>query len=159
TGAIVLAAAVTTSISGVGRLAYSLARHEMLPHAFARLSRRTLIPPVSIISAGRVAWARPLLRYALGSPVPVLARLYSFGILLAFAAAQLAVLRLRKTAPALERPFKVPWNVRIAGTSLPVPTMVGLVLTLVVFGIMLATHHRAPFAGAIWLAVGVAVFT
>jgi len=159
TGAIVLAAAVTTSISGVGRLAYSLARHEMLPHAFARLSRRTLIPPVSIISAGGIACALLVLADAIGRPVPFLAGLYSFGILLAFAAAQLAVLRLRRTAPALERPFKVPWNVQIAGTSLPVPTMVGLVLTLVVFGIMLATHHRAPFAGAIWLAVGVAVFT
>src|SRR5262249_46477983 len=84
----------------------------------------------------------------------VLSRLSRVGILPAFADAQLAVLRLPKPAPAFQRPFKVPWNVRIAGTSLPVPTMVGLVLTLVVFGIMLATHHRAPFAGAIWLAVG-----
>jgi basic amino acid/polyamine antiporter, APA family len=159
TGAIVLVSAVTTSISGVGRLAYSLARHEMLPHAFARLSRRTLIPPVSIVSAGGIACALLILADALGKPVPFLAGLYSFGILLAFAAAQLAVLRLRKSAPALERPFRVPGNVRVRGVSLPVPTMLGLALTLGVFGIMLATHHRAPLAGAAWLAIGVAVFT
>jgi basic amino acid/polyamine antiporter, APA family len=159
TGAIVLVSAVTTSISGVGRLAYSLARHEMLPHAFARLSRRTLIPPASILSAGGIACALLVLADALGKPVPFLAGLYSFGILLAFAAAQLAVLRLRKSAPALERPFRVPGNVRVRGVSLPVPTMLGLALTLGVFGIMLATHHRAPLAGAAWLAIGVAVFT
>jgi len=158
TGAVVLASAVTTSISGVGRLAYSLARHEMLPHPFARLSRRTLIPPVSIVTAAGISCALLILAVVLGRPVRFLAGLYSFGILLAFAAAQLAVLRLRITAPNLERPFRCPGNIRIAGASLPVAALVGLPLTLGVFAAMLATHQRALVAGGIWLAVGVAVY-
>ena len=40
--------------------------------------------------------------------VEFLASLYSFGVLLAFAAAQLAVIRLRFTEPDLPRPFRAP---------------------------------------------------
>ena len=158
TGAVVLASAVTTSISGVGRLAYSLARHEMLPHAFARLSRRTLIPPVSIVTAAAMACALIVISDVLGRTVNFLAGLYSFGILLAFAAAQLAVLRLRVTAPDLPRPFRAPGNVRIRGVSLPVAALVGLPLTVAVLGVMVATHRRALVAGAIWLIVGAVVY-
>src|SRR6266511_3412444 len=42
-GVLVLVMAVTTTISGAGRLAYSLAPRNMLPHAFGVLNRRTLI--------------------------------------------------------------------------------------------------------------------
>ena len=40
TGALILLAAVTTSISGFSRLAYSLGEHGQLPRAFGRLHRR-----------------------------------------------------------------------------------------------------------------------
>jgi APA family basic amino acid/polyamine antiporter len=158
TGAFVLAAAVSTSISGVGRLAYSLARHEMLPHSFARLSRRTLIPPISIVTASAIAVVLLVLADVISSPIQFLAALYSLGVLLAFAAAQVAVLKLRVVAPELERPFRVPGNVRMAGVSLPVAALVGLPLTLVVLGITLATHHRTIAGGAIWLVLGAAVY-
>ena len=38
TGALILLAAVTTSISGFSRLAYSLGEHGQLPRAFGRLA-------------------------------------------------------------------------------------------------------------------------
>ena len=42
-GAVILVAAITTSISGFARLAYSLGEHGQLPRAFGRLHRRTLV--------------------------------------------------------------------------------------------------------------------
>src|SRR5919109_192798 len=45
-GVLVLVMGVTTAISGAGRLAYSLGRRNMLPHAFGVLNRRTLIAPI-----------------------------------------------------------------------------------------------------------------
>ena len=39
-----------------------------------------------------------------------LAGLYSFGVLIAMTAAQVAVVRLRIREPDLERPFRVPWR-------------------------------------------------
>jgi APA family basic amino acid/polyamine antiporter len=157
TGAVVLAAAVSTSISGVGRLAYSLARHEMLPHAFARLSRRTLIPPVSIVAAAAISALALFVAETLGKPLTYLASLYSFGILLAFVAAQSAVLRLRFTQPHLQRPFRA-GDVRIRGVALPLAALVGLPLTLAVWGAMLATHQRSLMGGVIWLGLGVVVY-
>ena len=57
TGAMILIAVVTTSISGAGRLAYSLGKHDMLPRPFGRLSRRTLISPAAILSAAAISTA------------------------------------------------------------------------------------------------------
>ena len=52
TGAIVLVSAIATSLSGAGRLAYSLGQRAMLPRSFGRLNRRTFIAPASIVSDG-----------------------------------------------------------------------------------------------------------
>ena len=158
TGVLVLATAVTTSISGAGRLAYSLARHDMLPHAFGRLSRRTLIPPVSIVAAAAVAAVLLVISDAIGSPVRFLAGFYSFGVLLAFAAAQVAVVRLRFSAPDIERPFRVPGNVRLGDARLPAAALVGIPLTLAVWVATLATHARVLIAGPIWLVLGAIVY-
>src|SRR4029077_19683333 len=51
TGALILFAAVTTSISGFSRLAYSLGEHETLPRSFGRLSRRAHVSPQAIFAA------------------------------------------------------------------------------------------------------------
>ena len=51
TGALILLAAVTTSISGFSRLAYSLGEHGQLPRSFGRLSRRAHVSPHAIFAA------------------------------------------------------------------------------------------------------------
>ena len=54
TGALILLAAITTSMSGFSRLAYSLGEHGQLPRAFGRLSRRAHVSPYAIFSAAVV---------------------------------------------------------------------------------------------------------
>ena len=51
--------AMTTSISGFGRLAYSLGEHGQLPRVFGRLHRRTLVSPASVVAACAIAIAAP----------------------------------------------------------------------------------------------------
>ena len=157
-GVLVLGMVVTTSISGAGRLAYSLGQRDMLPHAFARLSRRTLISPVAILSVAGIAIALLITTEALGS-VRSLAGLYSFGVLLTFTAAQVAVVKLRFSEPDLERPFRVPVNVRIRGTPVPLAALVGIPLTLAIWVGTLATHTSVRIAGPVWLLLGAVVFT
>ena len=159
TGALVLVAAVTTSISGAGRLAYSLGRHEMLPRAFARLNRRTLLPPVAIVSTAAIACAFLLITVVVSdTEVRSLASLFSFGVLITFTAAQVAVIRLRVTEPGLPRPFRVPGNVRVRGTPIPLAALVGAPLTLAIWILALATHPAARIVGPIWLALGAGVY-
>jgi APA family basic amino acid/polyamine antiporter len=149
-GVVVLLAAVTTSMSGAGRLSYSLARHGMLPHAFERLHRRTLHSPAAIVATAAVALALLIGSDLAGRSSVILASLYSFGILLAFTAAQLAVVRLRRVEPDLPRPFRAPW--------MPFAGLIGAALTAAIFVLSIATHEAARIAGPVWLAAGFAVF-
>src|SRR5215207_3009598 len=117
-GAVVLLAAVTTSMSGAGRLSYSLA----------------------LLVGSDLA----------GRSSVILASLYSFGVLLAFTAAQLAVVRLRRVEPDLARPFRAPW--------MPFAGVIGAALTAAIFVLSIATHEAARIAGPVWLAAGFGVF-
>jgi len=159
TGTMILVAVVTTSVSGAGRLAYSLGRHDMLPRPFGRLNRRTLISPASIAASAVIASALLVIAKLAGEPVRFLTSLYSFGVLIAFTAAQVAVVRLRYTEPGLERPFRVPGNIRVRGTEIPVAALIGAPLTFAIWIAALATHGGARVAGPIWLVVGAVVFT
>jgi basic amino acid/polyamine antiporter, APA family len=158
TGALVLVAAATTSISGAGRLAYSLARYEMLPRAFARLNRRTLIAPVAIVVSAGLACLGLVVAQAADRPSVFLASVYSFGVLFAFTAAQVAVIRLRATEPGLERPFRAPLDVTIRGVAVPLPALVGAPLTFGVWVVALATHEGALAAGSGWLVLGLVIY-
>jgi APA family basic amino acid/polyamine antiporter len=150
TGAIVLLAAVTTSFSGAGRLALSLGRYGMLPHAFARLSPRTLLPPVAVAAAAIASCALLSIAWAVGGEVRFLASIYSFGILIAFTAAQLAVVRLRRREPGLERPFRAP--------GMPFLGLAGAAATASILVLALATHEASRVAGPVWLLVGLGLF-
>src|SRR6187431_98091 len=108
TGALVLLAAATTSMSGFTRLAHSLGGHRQLPPSFGRLNRRTLVSPQAIVAVTAISIGLVIATGLFGDDVEFLASLYSFGVLLAFAAAQLAVIRLRYTEPDLPRPFRAP---------------------------------------------------
>ena len=159
TGAIVLLVAVTTSISGAGRLAYSMGQRQMLPHAFGTLNRRTLIAPASIVSSTLIAAALLIIGHFIPTEASeFLAGLFSFGVLLAFTAAQLAVIRLRFTEPDLDRPFRAPGDVRIRGTAVPLAALIGAPLTFAIWILSLATHEATRIAGPAWLLLGALVF-
>ena len=158
TGALVLLAAATTSISGLTRLAHSMGGHGQLPRGLGRLHRRTLVSPVAIVLASLLAIVLVVATALAGNDVVFLASLYSFGVLLAFGAAQLAVIRLRYLEPELARPYRVPLNVRVGTTSIPLPAVAGLLVAAVVWIVALATHPGARYAGPAWLVVGLVVY-
>jgi basic amino acid/polyamine antiporter, APA family len=157
-GALILLAAITTSISGFSRLAYSLGEHGQLPRVFGRLHRRTLVSPQAIASAAVIAVATVIASAFTSHAVTYLASVFSFGVLLAFTAAQLAVIRLRVTEPDLPRPYRAPFNIRYKRAEIPIPAIVGSLLTFAVWVISLATHPGARYAGPAWLAAGLVVY-
>ena len=157
-GAFILLLAAATSISGFGRLAYSLGEHGQLPRAFGRLHRRTLVSPEAVLASVVLSVAIILSTSAMDNPFAFLASLFSFGVLLAFTAAQLAVIQLRRTDPTRRRPFKVPLNVRVRGVEIPIPSVVGAMATFAIWIVALATHPAARYAGPAWLAAGLIVY-
>ncbi|MDQ3067017.1 MAG: universal stress protein [Actinomycetota bacterium] len=148
TGALVLLAAATTSISGFTRLAFSLGEHGQLPRSFGRLNRRTLVSPQAIVAAAAISIALVITSGLIGDDIAFLASLYSFGVLLAFAAAQLAVIRLRVSEPDLPRPFRAPI----------IAPLVGVPIAIAIWIVAMVTHPGARYAGPIWLAAGLVVY-
>src|SRR6185436_3459792 len=158
TGALILLAAVTTSVSGFSRLAYSLGEHGQLPRSFGRLSRRAHVSPQAIFAAALVSSLIVIGSSFLKHDVASLASVFSFGVLLAFTAAQLAVVKLRVTEPDLPRPYRSPFNVSFRRAEIPIPAVVGAALTFLVWIDSMVTHGGARYAGPAWLAVGLVVY-
>jgi basic amino acid/polyamine antiporter, APA family len=158
TGAIILTSAIATSLSGAGRLAYSLGQRAMLPRSFGRLNPRTFIAPASIVSGAAIAAILLVIAELVGKEVTFLASLYSFGALIAFTAAQLAVIRLRFTEPELARPYRVPGNIRVRGVAVPIAALIGAPLTFALWIAALYTHDAARIAGPVWLVLGAILF-
>jgi APA family basic amino acid/polyamine antiporter len=124
---------------------------------FGRLHRRTLVSPASVVAAAAIAIAL-LIGTSFTRAVPFLASLFSFGVLLAFTAAQLAVIRLRRVKPEMRRPFRVPLNMRVRGVDVPIPSVFGALCTAAVFVIAMWTHPGARYGGPVWLAAGVVLY-
>ncbi|HZT90605.1 MAG TPA: universal stress protein [Gaiellaceae bacterium] len=158
TGALILITAVTTSISGFSRLAYSMGEHGQLPRSFSRLSRRAHVAPAAIVSVAAVAAAIVVATAFFTNDVSFLASLFSFGVLVAFTAAQLAVIRLRIREPDLPRPYRAPFGVQVGRHELPLPAIVGSVATFAIWIVAMATHPAARYAGPAWLVLGAVIF-
>jgi basic amino acid/polyamine antiporter, APA family len=153
-GALILLTAATTSISGFGRLAYSLGEHGQLPRKFGWLRARTLVSPQSIVAAAVISIVILAGTAPLKHPVFFLASLFSFGVLLAFTATQLAVIKLRLSQPELRRPYRVPLTIG----RVPLPSAVGALLTFGIWVDAMATHVGARYAGPAWLATGLVLY-
>ena len=156
--ALILVMAITTSISGCARLAHSMGTHGMLPRAIGRFERRTLVPRQTIAAITVVAIGIVLVGAAIGDEAKLLASTYSFGVLLAFTLAQLAVIRLRRLEPDLPRPFRARPDVRIGGVDVPLAALIGAPLTGAIFVLAMVTHEGARYAGPAWLAIGLVVY-
>ncbi|MGZ4340390.1 MAG: amino acid permease [Gaiellaceae bacterium] len=158
TGALILLTAAVTSNSGFGRLAFSLAEHGQLPRRFGRLSRRSLHSPETVVAAASISIVLLIASRFTSNSVGFLASLYSFGVLVAFTAAQLAVVKLRFSKPALERPFRVPLSIRVRGADVPLPSVLGALATTAIFVAAMVTHIGARYGGPIWLACGIVIY-
>ena len=158
-GAFILLGAATTSVSGCTRLAHSMASHGMIPRTFGRFERRSLVSSQAILVIAIAAIAVVVATGIYSDDARFLASVYSFGVLVAFTLAQLAVIRLRFTEPGLPRPFRAGPDIRLRGTPVPIAALIGVPLTLAAFGLSMATHPGARYAGPAWLAIGLVVFS
>jgi APA family basic amino acid/polyamine antiporter len=95
---------ILVQLLGQTRIFFSMSRDGLLPPLFGRVHPRFRTPHLSTLLTGSVmAVAAGML------PLGVLSQLVSIGSLLAFLLVCIGVVLLRKTAPAVERPFRVPW--------------------------------------------------
>ncbi|HEX3317327.1 MAG TPA: amino acid permease [Solirubrobacteraceae bacterium] len=149
--ATILLIATNAGLIGVSRLSWSLSEHRQLPGLFARLHPRYRTPWFTI---GFFSVLAVLL--LLPGKTDFLGNLYSFGAMLSFTIAHVAVVALRYRQPDRPRPYRAPWNVRVRGREIPLTAVLGAVGTGAAFVSVLALHAEARTVGVAWMVVGVA---
>ncbi len=149
--ATILFIATNAGLIGISRLSWSLAEHRQLPSIFARLHKRYRTPWFTIVVFS--IFAGILL---IPGQTDFLGNLYSFGAMLSFTTAHAAVIALRFKEPERDRPYRMPWNIRIKGRQLPLTAVLGGVGTLTAWVSVMALHVDARYVGTAWMIVGLA---
>ncbi len=149
---IVLTWAAATSMLGLSRHVYALATNRQVPSWLGKLSSRST-PYIAILVAAAMA-----LGLAIPTDVGLLAEIYAFGVTLAIAIAHLSILRLRWREPDRERPYRIPFDLPIAGRGMPIPAMLGAVLMILLWVSVMVFHARARWVGGGWMVFGLVAY-
>jgi APA family basic amino acid/polyamine antiporter len=145
--------AANTSMLGLSRHVYVLATNRQIPSWAGKLEQNYSTPYIAIIIAALLALA-----LAIPGDIRFLARVYAFGALLAVTIAQISIVRLRVVEPDLERPYRVPWNVRIGSHELPLPAIVGALLSGLGWISVFLLHRTAVYVGGGWMLFGLVFY-
>jgi basic amino acid/polyamine antiporter, APA family len=147
--ATILIIATNAGLIGISRLSWSLAEHRQLPSAFARVHRKYRTPWFTILVFSGLA---ALL--LIPGETDFLGNLYSFGAMLSFTTAHIAVIALRYKEPDRKRPYRVPWNVRFRGGDLPLAAVLGAIGTFAAWVSVVVLHTEARTVGIGWMVIG-----
>jgi len=151
--ATILFLATNAGLIGISRLVYSMGIHRQLPDALRRLHPKYRTPWIGIIVFSGLA-----ILVTLPGQAKFLGSVYSFGALLSFTMAHLAVIRLRMTKPDFPRPYKGPGNWEWRGVDWPLFAIAGGFFTAVAFVVIVVLNLTVAIFGVAWLAVGMLVY-
>jgi APA family basic amino acid/polyamine antiporter len=137
-----LSSVILVMLMGQPRIFYSMSKDGLLPPVFSKVHPKFKTPYVSTLLTGSVAM---ILAGIL--PISILGELVSIGTLLAFVIVCLSILVLRRTNPALKRPFRTPF--------VPVIPILGAVICFVQMAALpLDTWLRL----IIWMGIGFIIY-
>ncbi len=141
--------AANSSMLGLSRHVYVLATNRQIPSWAGKLERTYSTPYVAIAIASLLAFA-----LAVPGDIRFLAGVYAFGALLAVTIAQISIVRLRISEPERERPYEVPFNLRVGSNRLPLPAIIGALITGLAWVSVLFLHADAVYVGGGWMVFG-----
>jgi APA family basic amino acid/polyamine antiporter len=156
--ATILLTATNAGLMGISRLAFNLSSHHQLPIVLSHTHHRFRTPYFAIVLFCMIVLALLIPGFSSASFFSDLGALYVFGSLLCFALAHAAILALRVRKPALTRPFKLGWNIKIKGRELPVTAILGLVATSAIWFVIIVIQPYSRWAGLLWMVAGLAIY-
>src|SRR3954451_2046630 len=149
--ATILFIATNAGLIGISRLSWSLREHRQLPRVFSSLHPKYRTPAFTIVFYSVLA---ALL--IIPGQTDFLGNLYSFGAMLSFTTAHVAVLALRVKDPDRARPYRAPMNFRRRGKTLSLTPVLGAIGTFAAWLSVVALHVEARTVGIGWMVVGLA---
>jgi amino acid transporter/nucleotide-binding universal stress UspA family protein len=137
--------ALNATIYSSSRVAFAMARDANLPQVLGRVHARRATPHVAILASAVI-----IVSMAALLPIEEVAAAADIMFLLLFVQVNLALVRLRRKRPELDRGFRVPW----------VPVVPALAIgTMLFLAVFLFTHYPLSWvAAAGWIGVGFLVY-
>jgi len=151
--ATILFLGTNAGLIGVSRLVYSMGVHRQMPDGLRKLHPRFRTPWIGILVFSGFA-----IIVCLPGQANFLGSVYSFGALLSWTIAHLAVTRMRFTLPDAKRPYRGPGNWRVHGVDLPLFAIGGGAFTAIAFVVIVVLHPVVAVVGVGWLVVGVIMY-
>jgi APA family basic amino acid/polyamine antiporter len=151
--AVILLIATNAGLIGVSRLTYSMGQHRQLPEGLRQVHPKYRTPYIAIIIFAGIA----ILTMVPGK-TNFLATMYSFGAMLSFTIAHVAVIQLRRTQGGLERTWKPPLNFRAFGFEVPLTAVLGGLGTFAAWVVVMALNPSTLFVGTGWMILGIAIY-
>ncbi len=151
--AVILLIATNAGLIGVSRLTYSMGQHRQLPEKLRQVHPRYRTPYIAILVFASVAMIT-----LVPGQTDFLATMYSFGAMLSFTIAHVAVIQLRRTKSGDERPWKPPLNVRALGFDVPITAVLGGLGTFSAWLVVMALNPTTLAVGIGWMVAGIAVY-
>jgi basic amino acid/polyamine antiporter, APA family len=151
--AVILLIATNAGLIGVSRLTYSMGQHRQLPEGLRQVHPRYRTPYIAILVFSALATLT-----LLPGQTDFLATMYSFGAMLSFTIAHVAVIQLRRQKSEDERPWKPPLNFRAFGAELPLTAVLGGLGTFAAWIVVMALNPRTLVVGLGWMAFGIVVY-
>jgi basic amino acid/polyamine antiporter, APA family len=150
---VILTIATNAGLIGLSRLTFSMGTYRQLPQVIRRIHPKYRTPYLALIIFGAISIAA-----FVPGETELLATMYSFGAMLSFTIAHIALIRLRQRYPDRERLWRAPLNLRFRGFDLPMTAVIGGLGTGAAWIVVMALNTRTLILGSIWMAVGIATF-
>jgi basic amino acid/polyamine antiporter, APA family len=151
--AVILVIATNAGLIGLSRLTFSMGQYRQLPRVMRAIHPRFKTPYVAILVFGGLSAVA-----ILPGEVELLATMYSFGAMLSFTVAHVAVIRLRQRYPDRERGWKPPLNFRMGRVELPLTAVLGGLGTFSAWIVVMALNQRTLVIGLGWMTLGVILY-
>ena len=151
--AVILVIATNAAMIGLSRLTFSMGQYRQLPERLRQVHPRFHTPYVAIIVFSAVAALA-----ILPGQAEFLATMYSFGAMLSFTVAHVAIFHLRRRHPDRERPWRPPLNFAFRGVPVPLTALVGGFGTFAAWVVVISLDLSTLAAGAAWMAAGIVIY-
>ena len=151
--AVILLIATNAGLIGVSRLTYSMGQHRQLPEGLRQVHPKYRTPYIAILIFAAIAIVT-----LLPGQTDFLATMYSFGAMLSFTIAHVAVIQLRRNKPDVERTWKPPLNLRAFGFEVPITAVLGGLGTFIAWLVVMALNPRTLVVGLGWMVLGIAIY-
>jgi amino acid transporter/nucleotide-binding universal stress UspA family protein len=137
--------ALNATIYSSSRVAFAMARDANLPQALGRVHTSRATPHVAILLSALI-----IIGMAVALPIEEVAAAADIMFLLLFIQVNLAVIRLRKTRPELDRGFKVP--------LMPLMPLVAIGSLVVLTVFLVQRYPTATIAAGGWILAGAGIY-